>query len=365
MAKRAGRTGKIKLTVRYSVLMVLVLGFLTLTVLNSLFRTIAAGLILSYIFYPVYRAAYGLLKFRTVSALFVTILVVVLLIVPSFFVVNKLTTEVSVGFVVAKQYIEGGTRAIKCEGDALCQLIPKNLRDIDPKIKALLTNSLGKGTEFILGRSTQLLLSLPSMLLTLFIVFFTMYYMLKDGDRLIERIKSGIPLKKHRQDALVAQFSSVASAVVYGTVVVAILQGILAGIGFFLFGVPSPVVWGLVTLLASLVPFLGPFVVWLPIALLLVFSGHYSGDGLMLLRGIGLLLYGTLVVSGIDNVLKPRIIGKKANVHPALVLLGIMGGMNLFGIVGIVLGPVIVAVFVTAYDAYVQEKAQIMKAEQQ
>ncbi|MBI2580857.1 AI-2E family transporter [Candidatus Woesearchaeota archaeon] len=327
-------------------------------IVNSLFKTVIAGLILSYVFFPLYEFVYSRLRMKTVSALLVTVLVLLLLTVPSFFVINKLSTEVSVAFVIAKQYLEGGSKAVKCEGDGLCQLIPENLKDASPKVKAVLTNTLGKGTEYIVNRATQTILSLPSISLHLFIVFFIMYYMFKDGEKFIDKIKNGLPLRKHRQDAIIGQFNQVASAVLYGTVIVALLQALLAGVGFFLFGVPSPIIWAIITLIVSLVPFLGPFVIWLPASALLILNGYYGGEGLVLLRGIGLFFYGMLIVSGIDNVLKPRLIAHKARIHPALVLLGIIGGINFLGIVGFVIGPVILAMFATAFEAYIKERAQ-------
>lgn len=354
----------IKLTIRYSVVLLILLTFLSALILRSLFKTVLAGIILSYIFYPVYGAVYSRLRMKTVSALLITVVILLLITVPSFFVVNKLSNEVSVAFVVAKQYIEGGSKAIQCGGDGLCQLIPPNLKDASPKVKAVLTNTLGKGTEYIVNRTTQAILSLPSIVLNLFIVFFIMYYMFKDGTKFVEAVKNILPVRKQRQDALIVQFSQVASAVIYGTVIVALLQGMLAGVGFYLFGVPSPIIWGIITAIVSLIPFLGPYIVWFPASLLLMASGYYSGEGLIFLRGLGLFFYGLLLVSGIDNVLKPRIIGRKARIHPALVFLGIIGGINFFGLVGFVVGPVIIAMLKTAFEAYVKERAQPADSEE-
>ncbi len=345
------RVVKIKLTVRYSVILVVIFGLLAALVASSLLRAILAGLVTSYIFYPLYRIVYSRLRMKTVSALLVTILVLALLTVPSYYVAKRLLTEVPTAFVITKQYLEGG-KASECGKGGLCQLVPENIKNIDPNTKALLTSTLGKGTEIITNKIRDILLTLPTIFLHLFIMFFVMYYMFKDGRVFVEKFKAGFPLQKHRQDALIGQFNQVASAVIYGTVVVAVLQAVLAGIGFYLFGVPSPVIWAIVTLFVSLIPFLGPFTVWLPASVLLMLNGYYSGDNLFLLRGIGLFLYGLLVVSGIDNVLKPRIIAKRASVHPALVLIGIIGGVNFLGVVGFIIGPVVIAMLVTAYETY-------------
>ncbi len=351
------RGESIKVVIRYSVILILIFGFLATLVMSSLVKTIIGGLVLSYVFYPLYRNVNKRLKMKTISALLVTLFVLLLLIVPTFLIVEKLSTEVRVGFVVAKQYLDGEAREVKCEGVGICQLIPKNLKDADPKLKALLTNSLGKGTEFVVNITTKALLALPSLIFNLFIMFFIMYYVFKDGTSLVDKVKQMLPLRKQRQEALISQFNEVATAVIHGTVIVAIIQGVLAGLGFYLFGVPSPVTWGIITFVVSLVPFLGAFIIWLPASLLIMFNGYYSGDAFILLRGIGLFIYGMLLISSIDNILKPRIIGKRANIHPALVFLGIVGGVNFFGIVGVIVGPVIIAMLKTALDTYVRERS--------
>ncbi|MBI2144370.1 AI-2E family transporter [Candidatus Woesearchaeota archaeon] len=357
-AIEGGKVGNIRLVIRYSVIFFVISLLLTVLIMSSLIKTVLAGLILSYVFYPIYKLVLSRLKSRTVSGLLVTMLVLLLLTVPSVFVINQLSTEVFAGYIITKQYVEGGSKAIECEDGALCKLLPHNLKEASPKVKAVLNDAIGKASTFVFNRLTQTLLSVTSILLHLFIVFFIMYYMFKDGKELVDKVKNVLPLPKHRQDAFTSQFNKVVSAVVYGTVVVALVQGILGGVGFFLFGVPSPVIWGLVTFMAALVPFLGPFVIWLPAALLLMFSGYSSGDGTVFLRGLGLFLYGMLLVSGIDNVLKPSLISAKAKVHPALVLLGVIGGLNFFGIIGLIVGPVIMAMLATSFDAYLKEKAQ-------
>ena len=201
--------GTIKLTLRYSVIFLVLLGLASLIIFRSLFKTIAAGLILGYIFYPLYSLFYALIKRKNLAALLLTILVLIILVVPTFFVANKLRSEVSVAFVVAKQYLEGGAKSINCQGSGLCQLIPKNLRDASPQTKALLTNSLGKGTEFIVNKTTQAIVSLPGIVLDLFIVFFIVYYTFKDGKTLLEKAKNVIPLPKQKQMAIIGQFTSV------------------------------------------------------------------------------------------------------------------------------------------------------------
>ncbi len=299
-----------------------------------------AALILSYVFFPAYRRVFRMTGMKTTSALLVTILIFLLLVVPATFLGMRLLKESGAMPTVIRQYVTG-------------------LENLDPKLEAVIVNTVGRGFDYFFNEAPKWVLTkFPSILLHFFIVFFIMYYMFKDGQGLIDRVKRTLPLKRHRQDALIAQFDQVAYAVIYGTVIVALVQGMLAGIGFYLFGIPSPIIWGVVTFIASLVPLLGPFVVWLPASAFLIVSGYSSGDNMTMLRGIGLFVYGLLLVSGIDNIIKPKLIGSKANVHPALVFLGIIGGVNFLGIIGVIVGPVVIAMLKTAVETYLQEKSQ-------
>jgi len=148
-------------------------------------------------------------------------------------------------------------------------------------------------------------------------------------------------------------------AVFYGNIFVAIIQGILGGVGFFVLGVESPVLWGFVMILFALIPYFGTAIIWLPAALNLLFKGYLENDASYTARGIILIVYGILVISSIDNILKPRLIGSKAQVHPVLVLLGVLGGLSLFGFIGLILGPVMLALLMTFVDIYEEEKAEL------
>ena len=157
------------------------------------------------------------------------------------------------------------------------------------------------------------------------------------------------------------KFSEVTSAVLYGNISTALMQGILGGLGFWIIGMSSPILWGFVMMLFALVPYFGTAIVWLPAALNLIFIGYLQNDNSSTIRGIILVAYGILVISSIDNILKPRLIGAKGKVHPVLVLLGVLGGLSLFGFIGLILGPVMLALLMTFVGIYEEEKAELEK----
>ncbi len=143
---------------------------------------------------------------------------------------------------------------------------------------------------------------------------------------------------------------------IYGYVVVALIQGLLGAFGFFIFGIHSPIFWGIVMTITALIPFIGTAIVWLPFALIKLFNGILANNTNEIIGGILFILYGTIIISGIDNVLRPKIIGDKAKVHPILILVGVLGGLSLFGFIGVVIGPLILALFVAFLTAYEENK---------
>ena len=146
------------------------------------------------------------------------------------------------------------------------------------------------------------------------------------------------------------------SAVIYGSLIIAIIQGMLGGIGFWVVGLPSPLIWAIVMIFAALIPYIGSSIIWFPAALILIFSGYVDSEPILIIKGAGLILYGTFIIGLIDNILKPKIIGDKGGLHPVLVLLGVIGGLNLLGFIGIIIGPIILAMLVTFIKIYEEEK---------
>jgi len=142
--------------------------------------------------------------------------------------------------------------------------------------------------------------------------------------------------KKH----LFARFQRVITSLIYGILVVGIIQGIFGAIGFYIFKIPTPIFWGIIMAVLSILPAVGTWLVWVPAILLNIFGGN-------ILNGIGLLIYGGLVIIYFEGFLKPKLVGTRADIHPLVVLLGVFGGIALFGLVGIMIGPLILGLTLT------------------
>lgn len=189
----------------------------------------------------------------------------------------------------------------------------------------------------VAGRTLDLVTGVGGWLLQGGAALFTLYYLLRDGHAFVDLLKWLIPLEPAETEELIRRSREVTYATVYGNVVIALVQGIIGGLIFWLLGIPAPVVWGTVMGLLALLPVIGPPLVWMPASIILMLEGS-------LIRGILLLLLGTLVISGIDNILRPLIVSGRTQLHPLVVFFSVLGGIYLLGAVGLIVGPVFFAI---------------------
>lgn len=166
-----------------------------------------------------------------------------------------------------------------------------------------------------------------------------------DGKSILRRILYLLPLPSEQEERLLERFTSVTKATLKGTMLIGIIQGVLAGIALALAGVDSALFWTMLMILLSVIPVVGTVLVWLPAAIILIMTGS-------IVPGILVLLWCGLVVGNIDNVLRPKLVGQEAGLHELLILFTTLGGLSLFGITGFIVGPIIAALWVTLWDMY-------------
>ena len=337
--------------------------YLSYQIAQPFLGAILASFVLAYTFHPVYRWLVRRIKSPTFSALIVSFLLIVMLITPIFFFANNIVTDARVGYLIIKQKLAtGNIFGVACPdgADTFACKITGPLKNVlaDPTTNAYLQESISKGTTFLLTQLSGLLLSLPKIMLQLVVTFFLMFYLFIDGVELVQRARKLIPLTETHQHHILKKLQDVTFAVIYGSLIVALIQGALGGLGFWMFDVGSPLLWGLVMAILALVPLVGTAVVWLPASLFLMVLGASEGDPTIVWRGIGLLLWGALVVSTVDNILKPKIIGERAGIHPGLILIGALGGLATVGFIGFVVGPLVLGLLKTLIDIYEKEELQ-------
>ncbi|MFP2898757.1 AI-2E family transporter [Corallococcus sp. 4LFB] len=194
----------------------------------------------------------------------------------------------------------------------------------------LLADVVGAGTELIVN---------------MFLMTVAMYYFFLDGRRLVNEVARLLPLERRYFDAFSHEFTDVAYAIIYGNTVTALVQGAVGFVGLLIAGVPHAGVWGAAMVLVALVPVGGTALVWGPIGVILIAANRVS-------EGVFLLAWGTFLVGSIDNVIRPRLCGSRMALHPLLVFLSMFGGLAVFGMMGLLVGPLIASIFMAMVRIY-------------
>ncbi|MBD3164672.1 AI-2E family transporter [Candidatus Woesearchaeota archaeon] len=331
----------------------IILLFMAYLILRPFFVAILGSFILAYAFHPVYKLARKYLKSRRLSAVIVIILILIFIILPLTLILNSLLREVILNKITIEQFIS--TVDIlkgECVDDNfICNVQEFLSQYIDEtQLKFHISNIIDNIAKAILEQGGNFIFALPLYVMNFFIMIFIIFFLFIQGGEFVERIKKFLPIKKKYKDKLFTKMGDVTYAVIYGHVLVAGIQGLLGGIAFWIFGINSPVLWGLVIFFFALIPFIGTPVVWVPAGLIKLFGGSIG-------QAVGLFISG-LFISTVDNFLKPAIISGSSDVHPVLVLLGVIGGLLAFGIFGIIIGPVLLSLVVRFVEIYEEEKSE-------
>ncbi len=335
------RTGSLLLRRALLGLLLGLLGFLCLLVLRPFLSPILWAAILAYVTWPLYcRLRIPFRSFSTTAAWLMTLLVVAVAIVPLFWLLVLIQHELVDAYRSLTTYLSQGPHTL-----------PAAVRDI-PWLGAWLQESLNRytsdpaalgreitgGLQHWKGQLAALLGGVGRNVGKLFVALLTLFFFYRDGDLLVRQIQRvGKRFFGDRLDRSVHAAGMMTRAVVHGLLITALAQGLIAGVGYWIFGLEAPAVLGALTGLLSTAPLLGTAFIWAPLGAGLVLAGHTS-------RGVLLLAWGTLLVHPVDNVLRPLFISSVTRVPFLLVMFGALGGLAAFGLVGVFVGPVLLAV---------------------
>jgi predicted PurR-regulated permease PerM len=212
-------------------------------------------------------------------------------------------------------------------------------------LQAYLLERLENISGAIAGRTLGLLGGVVGAIFQMFFTVFTMYYLFRDGNRIFNGMLEVVPLNAAETRQIFDRTREVIHASVYGVIVIAMIQGTLGGLAFAALGLPSAVVWGVAMFFLSMVPMVGSSVIWVPTAIYLAMSGHWG-------KALALALWGALVIGTVDNFLRPKLVGERAGLHELLIFFSVLGGIQIWGPLGLVLGPVIIAVTLALFDIF-------------
>ncbi len=315
--------------------MLIVLGLFLVLLLRVFFLALFGAYVFSFMFAPVYVWLKKKIGMDRVAALLTILLILVVALVPLLIICYTALNQ-----------------ALTLQDKFDPQDFSVIFESFSPRVKATLDLALQHLTERFFAALTEAIPSvfaaISSLMLSLFVMFFVMYYIFLNIHYVIVRSTEYLPFKQSNSIWLVRQFEHISRAILLGQILVSCIQGLLGAIGFVMFGLPDAVLWGIVMAVLSLVPVVGTSLVWLPAGVFLLMHRDYHS-------GIGLLLWGSIVVSNIDNFVRPRLGKRLGNINPIVMLLGAFAGLQFFGIVGIVVGPFLLAFFLLMLQVYRQE----------
>lgn len=326
----------------FLLLLAIAISVLFFWMIQSFVAVLVLAGVLASLVYPVYTRLLARLGGRKGLAAGITVTLGLLIVVVPLLVLLGFVANEAVG--VSKSAV-AWVEAQKENPAAVDRALDK-LHFIDKKQVYAKTGDLAhKSAQYVVGGLTEVTAGTARLFLLIFVMLYATFHFLLDGAALPYRILSHLPLSEDDKHRALTTFTTVGRATLVGAVVIGVIQGGLAGLAFAVVGINGALLWTVVMAVASVIPGIGTALVWVPAVIYLLVEGQYGA-------AIGLAAWCSIVVGSIDNFLRPRLVGKGANLPNLLVLLGTLGGLLFFGIVGIVIGPVIAALFVTFWKMY-------------
>lgn len=313
----------------------------------SFLMTIVLAAILAGLFHPVYRGLLPIVRGRGwASALITVFIVLVVIVVPLVLILGLVAGEalrLSKEFAPRVQEIVSDPNRIP----SLLERLPfyEQIAPYRAQILARAGELVGNLGRFAVSSISATTAGTASALLHFFILLYTLFFLLIDGPALLRKMTSYLPLREAEKDEVLDKFVSVTRATLRGTLVIGLLQGSLGGLSFWVAGVDGAIFWGAVMVVLSVLPVVGGALVWVPAVIAMAIQGQWQ-------PALGITLFNALIVGSVDNVLRPRLVGRDTELHDLMILFSTLGGIAAFGPMGFIIGPILAAVFVTSWEIF-------------
>lgn len=309
------------------------------------------AVVLAIVFQPLHARMHRLIRGASAAALLSTLCALLTILIPAFLLSAALRSELTAVYqsLSAGGAQDGGliTRALQLIEKARMWLGKYvDLSQVD--LRADLSDRLQQLSSFLLSQLAGFAGDVTSFLIAAGITFFTLFYLFRDGRAFWRRLSVLIPLSPAQLEKLATGVSRTIASSMYGGLAVAVAQGTLLGLAFWVLGLPSPVLWGVMTALFSFMPLVGTAMVWLPAAIIMILIGHP-------VKGLILLAWGAGVVSMVDNILRPMVISQEMRFHPLWVFFALLGGVQAFGVIGLFIGPAVLALATSLFSLIREE----------
>lgn len=323
--------------------LLLVLLYASFYIVRPFLGAVVLAILVGFLMQPLQARLVKLVRNATLAATIGLLIFSALLVLPLWFIVTELANDAA----AMAAYLENPWRIEVMVRERLASfgiereegenLVRRGLAAVASGVEAIAAATLGKAVEIVAG---------------LILFFFLLFFVIRDWHVFAETTRGLMPLHPRARDHLFELVAVRTRSIALGTVLVSVAQGVAAGIGWWIFGFPSPIFWGFVMTIIAILPLGAPFLILVPAGLYALIQGD-------VFAGVGLLVWAGGVVGLIDNFLRPYVVGRQSDVHPALILVGTIGGLAAFGVSGFLLGPLLLSLLEPAFVVWLEEREAI------
>lgn len=321
-------------------------------IIKPYITSIISAFLLSFIFYPLYSKINKKVKSENLASALIILLIILIVFLPLTITVITITKQAQNGISFANSLFDQ-VQSIEPQENSFIASIFNQINGFG--FGDGLAQIINKFITFIINQASSMILKVSMFALHFFLILFIIFYLLKQGPKLIDYVLDVLSMEYTHKEVLIKNIKDIIFAVIYGFFLTAVVQGALGALGFFIFGFSDPLFWGIMMMFAAIIPFVGTAIIWVPAVIINAIINIANQDSMAVIYSILFFLYGVFIISGIDNLIKPKIIGDRAKIHPIVILLGVLGGIPTFGIIGIILGPLVLSILITFIKIYNRE----------
>ena len=314
---------------------------LSYLLLKPILISILSGIVLAFIFYPLYEWTNKKTKNKTLSASLMCLILILILILILWYLIPILVEE-SVKIYNSSQNTDF-VGLLKTAFPSLFQT-----ESLSNEIGAMINSFVSKGANALITSFSKVFLNLPTIFLYALVILFTFFFSLKDSDQVSDYIKSLLPFNKEIEEKLFKSSRDITKSVLYGRILLGIAQGLIVGIGFFLLKVPNATLLTVLSIFAGVFPIIGTVVVWLPMTIVFFINGNTF-------VAWGIVLFG-LLATFFESIVQPIVLARMIKMNSSIALISMVGGIYVFGIIGVILGPLIIAYLLIILELYRKKK---------
>lgn len=312
--------------------------------------------LLAYISFPLHKKIIKKVPNKSLSIIASLFIVVIIILIPFSFLAFEITQQ---GYYfynsLSTNVAKGALFGFGCTSadSKVCLILNQAEKfSLEQLSKFGFDKQLQKFLPLLEEKIVSFILSIPFIMAQILLTLIIAYFILKEWKNIMKKIIDVLPMRKKTIQRLIKEFGDITHTVIYAQLFVALIQGLIGAIGFYIFGAPFPIFLGVLLAFCALIPAFGTAIIWVPVSLFLVASGYFSHDFWVMGKGIGLFFYGLLIISLIDNFLLPKIVHAKAKVNQIVVIIGVIGGAALFGVPGIFIGPILLPLLLTYFETF-------------